>query len=227
MSFSLGDPDQHPGSIESRRDQAPPATRVAVRRLRDPRMWIGVLLVAVSALIGGRALAAADDTVELWSARRDLPIGVPIAASDLVSTSAHFADAATLHGYVAVTTSLVGHQLTQPIEAAQLIPSTAVGPAVPPVAELPLGVAAADLPADLAAGDRVDVWALPDDRQPGTLARVSRVVHAVRVVDIAAPTISGSDGEREVLLAVDPSADVRSMLGALAGARPVLIRVGE
>jgi hypothetical protein len=227
MSFSLGDPDPQADSGEQPREaSAPRATRATARRLRDPRMWIGVLLVAVSALAGGRVLAVANSTVEVWSAGRDLPRDATIALSDLVSTSVHFSDSDTIRSYVPVARSLLGHQLAQPLEAGQLIPAAAVGSVDPPVAELPLGVAAADLPADLAAGDRVDVYALPDDQQSNAVTDVSRVVRGIRVLDVAAPEISAAGGQREVLLAVDPTADLRSVLGALVGARPVLIRVG-
>jgi hypothetical protein len=189
-------------------------------------MWIGVLLVAVSAMVGGRALAAADDTVELWAAARDLPAGVPIATADLVSTSVHFADARTLDSYVAASSALVGRALAQPVGAGQLISSSAVGRAGQSASELPIGIAAADLPADLAVGDRVDVWALPDDGPSAGPARASRVIRDVRVVAVTAPEIAAAGGEREVLLAVESSADVESVLVAVAGSRPVLVRVG-
>ena len=35
---------------------------------RDPRLWIGVVLVAASVVAGARLLAAADDTVQVWAA---------------------------------------------------------------------------------------------------------------------------------------------------------------
>jgi hypothetical protein len=189
-------------------------------------MWIGVLLVAVSALVGGRALADADDTVELWAAARDLPVGVPIAAADLVSTSVHFADAQTVDRYVAAASALVGRPLAQPVGAGQLIPTSAVGRAAESASEIPVGVAAADLPADLAVGDRVDVWSLPDDGPSGGSGRASRVIRGVLVVAVGTPEIAAAGGERQVLLAVESSADVESVLGAVAVARPVLVRVG-
>jgi hypothetical protein len=227
MSFLIGDPASRSTRAEEAAERtSPPATRAAVRRLRDPRMWIGVLLVAVSAMVGGRVLAGADDTVELWAAARDVSAGVPIVAADLVSTSVHFADTQTIDGYVAAASALVGRPLAQPVEAGQLIPSSAVGPAEQSTSEVPIGVAAADLPADLAVGDRVDVWALPDDGHSGGPIRVSRVIRSVRVVAVAAPEIAAAGGEREVLLAVESSAEVESVLGGVAGARPVLVRVG-
>jgi hypothetical protein len=228
MSFLLGDATQLAERADEMAERtSPTATRVAVHRLRDPRMWIGVLLVAVSALVGGRALAATDDTVELWAAARDLAAGAPIVAADLASTSVHFADAQIGDGYVATASTLVGRQLAQSVRAGQLIPSSAVGPAEQPTSELPVGVAAADLPGNLGVGDRVDVWVLPDDVRSGGPVRVTRVLRAARVAAVTAPQVAGSGGEREVLLAVESSPEVESVLAALVGARPVLVRVGD
>jgi hypothetical protein len=186
-------------------------------------MWVGVLLVAMSATVGGRVLAASDDTVGLWSAARDLPAGTQIASSDIVMTSAHFADAGTADGYLPIESAVVGQQLAQPVLAGDLIPSAALQAATRPAAELPIGVAAADLPSDLAVGDRVDVWAVPADQQRGD---VTRVIGDVRVVAVSRPQIEAAGGDREVLLSVDSAAAVAAALRGLAGARAVLVRVG-
>jgi hypothetical protein len=51
-------------------DTGTPALRVRRPGWRDPRLWIGVVLVAGSVVAGARLLAAADDTVQVWSPRR-------------------------------------------------------------------------------------------------------------------------------------------------------------
>jgi hypothetical protein len=225
MSFSLGSQAFEPGhpapTVSDPSPASPPASRVGARRLRDPRLWVGVLLVAGSAMVGGRVLAAADDTVELWSAAHDIPAGAEIAVDDLVVTSVHFADADAAKAYLLAGSSLTGSRLAQSLSAGQLIPSSAVEAAAEPAPELPLGVAAADLPADLAPGDRVDVWALPAERDAGG---VTLVMRDVRVVAVSAPSVAAAGGDREVLVAVG-NADVESALVDLAGARPVLVRV--
>ncbi|HRK48490.1 MAG TPA: hypothetical protein PK324_22875, partial [Nocardioides sp.] len=47
---------------------------------RDPRLWVGVVLVAVSVVVGSRTLAAADDTVQVWAAAADLGVGQRVEA---------------------------------------------------------------------------------------------------------------------------------------------------
>ena len=56
-------------------DAATPAQRVRRPGWRDPRLWIGVVLVAGSVVAGARLLAAADDTVQVWAAATDLGAG--------------------------------------------------------------------------------------------------------------------------------------------------------
>jgi hypothetical protein len=227
MSFLLGETARRSESGDDPSVRpSPPATRATTRRLRDPRMWIGVLLVAAAAMVGGRLLAAADDVVEVWAAARDLPADASISAGDLVATSVHFDDADSLVAYVPIDSELVGGQLVQPVEAGQLIPSSAIGNGAPPIAELPVGVAAADLPPDLSAGDHVDVWVVPDDGQAAGPMRVAPVLRDVRIISVTAPEIAAAGGERQVLIAVDTTSQVESALSALSSARPVLVRVG-
>ena len=42
---------------------------------RNPRLLLGLVLVAGSVVLGARLLAAADDTVGVWAVARDLPAG--------------------------------------------------------------------------------------------------------------------------------------------------------
>jgi hypothetical protein len=224
MSISVGGGTARRREPSEHADLASPAaTRAAVRRLRDPRLWAGVLVVALSATVGGRVLAAADDTVQLWSATRDLPVGARVEPGDVAATSVHFADVATADGYLSVDASIVGRHLEQPVGAGQLIPSAALGSGAAPISELPVGVAAADLPPDLAVGDRVDVWALPDEGQGG---EVARVIRDVRVAAVGDPELAVGGGDHEVLLAIESPADVAAALRGLAAARVVLVRVG-
>src|SRR5215213_7649496 len=70
---------------------APVASRAQAPGWRDPRVAIGVVIVAVSVLIGARVLAGADDTIAVWSVRNDVPTGSTLEAGDLVSVRVHFA----------------------------------------------------------------------------------------------------------------------------------------
>ena len=90
---SLGDLTPHPTPT--------PATRATRPGWRDPRLWIGVAIVAVSVVAGAQLLAAADDSVAVWSTTGDLAVGAEVTAGDLESRQVRFVDAADLDRYVA------------------------------------------------------------------------------------------------------------------------------
>ncbi len=53
----------------------PRATRSRRPGWRNPRLLLGIVLVAGSVVLGARLLAAADDTVAVWAVAADLPTG--------------------------------------------------------------------------------------------------------------------------------------------------------
>ena len=53
----------------------PRATRSRPPGWRNPRLLLGIVLVAGSVVLGARLLAAADDTVAVWAVSADLPDG--------------------------------------------------------------------------------------------------------------------------------------------------------
>src|SRR3954451_1927034 len=73
---------------------------------RNPRLILGLLLVAASVVVGARLRAAADDTVGVWVLARDLPAGATIDSGDLQRRQVRFPDAETADGYVAADDAL-------------------------------------------------------------------------------------------------------------------------
>lgn len=137
----------------------------AVRRLRrptwrDPRLGVGVLLVAASVALGTWAVRDAADTVEVYATREAVTPGQSLDASALVVQEVRLgaqeslylrADADLPEGAVAVRT----------VGAGELVPRSALGlsddvDARPVVVPLD-----ASVPADLAAGSVVDLWLAP------------------------------------------------------------------
>ncbi|MBW6551905.1 hypothetical protein MMA91_24640, partial [Salmonella enterica] len=53
----------------------PPAVRASTPGWRDPRLWVGVAIVAVSVVGGARLLASADDTVAVYGVVTDMGAG--------------------------------------------------------------------------------------------------------------------------------------------------------
>jgi hypothetical protein len=207
---------------------SPAAARQQRRRWRDPRLWLGIVLVLGSVLVGAKVLAAADDTVAVWELAHDIPAGTGVGTGDLRVTRVHFDEASVALLYVAAGRPLAaGTQATRDLHAGELLEASAVSSvASPPTRQLPLGVDAAHQPADLRAGDHVDVWAVPgspDGRGTGQAAP-ARVLHDVVVLAVGG-SATGVSGDRQVLFGIGASVDVSVVLRQMAGAVVVLVRL--
>ncbi|MDQ4008995.1 MAG: hypothetical protein M3211_12935, partial [Actinomycetota bacterium] len=181
--------------------ESPVAHRLSLRRWRDPRLWVGLLLVASSVVVGGRLLAAADDTVGVWAVARDLGTGAPLTPDALVVEQVRFADAVTAGRYLPTsrpvpTDAVVARDLT----AGELVARASIAAQAGTAFELPVVVGPGGAPEDLRVGDVVDVWVGPQAGS-GSDAPARRLLTAVPVVGAARS--SGPFGEaatRQVLL---------------------------
>ncbi len=153
-----------------------------VRRV-DGRLVLGLVLVAVSVLGGLTLFAAADHTVAVLAAARDLPAGHVVERGDLRVTRVR-TDGNVLASLVRGdrADALVGRVLVEPVARDALVPSASVGHGpvdgremtVPITPEHALGGA-------VRVGDRVDV--LATFAKGGKDARTLTVVHGAQVVD--------------------------------------------
>lgn len=198
-----------------------PALRLRRPGWRDPRLWVGIALVAASVLLGARLLATADDTVGVWAARVDLPAGSRLSAADLVVEQVRLDDA-TAAGYLgADQTPPESWSLQRTVGAGELLPLAAIGE-TSEVVEVPIAVAPDQIPGSVVAGSVVDVYLL-DSRAPGP------ALADVTVLDASLPeeelAVSGS---RRLVLAVpqDAAAGFLRDLGAQTDPRVTVVRRG-
>lgn len=138
----------------------PVATRTGRSGWRDPRLWIGVLLVTASVAAGARLLASADDTVAVWSAGTELGAGADVAESDLEVRRVRFADAAELDLYFradqAVPADLV---MVRGVGDGELLPRSAVGHRDETgLLHVPLEVEPHHVPPAVTTGSVIDVY---------------------------------------------------------------------
>lgn len=187
-----------------------------------------MVLVAASVVLGARVLAAADDTVEVWSVRADLPAGAPISTADVEVVSVRFTDGRQASAYVSAADPVPGDAvLARPVTAGELLARAALGgtPGGEHV-EVPLAVPADGVVATLEVGHRVDVWVTPPTVQ-GEEPVAERVLSDVRVVEVPlAETALGPSTTRQVVVGV-PLED-ETLLGAalarLADGTAVVVR---
>lgn len=208
---------------------SPPAQRLQSRRWRDPRLWLGVVLVLVSVLAGATLFARADDTVAVWAADSDLHAGMPLTSDELHSTRVHFAGSSDAARYLRASEPIPpGAVAARDVAAGELVAVSAVSTSGASPDRLPLAVSSAGLPADLSAGDTVDVWAVPAADASSTERRDSSLVlDDVTVTSLGAEAAGGLDATREVVVALPAQADVGDVLDALSGSDVVLVLVGR
>jgi hypothetical protein len=187
---------------------------------------VGVLLVAVSVVVGSRLLAAADDTIPVWRLTGDIQAGAEVAPTDVEVAHVHFDDSSTAATYLAADSPLpAGLRAAHPLTSGELLAASSVDSedvAVP--RQLPLGVTAAGVPTGLGTGDVVDVWAVPPPDAPASGS--ARVLQGVTVVGMSDAGPSGIASDRQVLVAVPEDVDLATALDELSGSTVVLVRVG-
>lgn len=207
----------------------PAATRATTPGWRDPRLWVGLVLVTGSVVAGARILSGADDLTPVWAASSDLVAGQTLTAADLVPARVRFDEAADHARYLGVDDELpAALTLTRPLSAGELVPAAALGedPADDTVS-LSLAVATEHVPTDLARGSRVDVWVVADRTVAPRRGRPPAEMVLGDVVVLDAPVVSdafASATSRQLVLAV-PETDEESLGEVLAAVGDDRVRV--
>ena len=210
---------------------SPRATRHRASAWRDPRLLVGVVLVAGSGLLGA-TLRSGDATVAVWATRDALAEGQPVRADELVRREVRFADQVDANRYVAAADPLPGGAtLARDVGAGELLPRSAIAPdQEAPVVEVPLGVAGEAVPATVRTGSVVDVWVAPSpDRVTANAAdRAARLVLSdVRVLTVSRGGAAlGAAAERQVVVGLDEAqeSELASALADMAAGDVVLVR---
>ncbi len=205
--------------------KSPAARRVTVARWRDPRLWLGLLLVCGSVVVGAKLLAAADDTVAVWQLGETASAGVPVDASDLRAARVHFEDEAVAAEYWLTSREFpTDARLSRDVSAGELLSAAAIATGdASSLRRMPLNVSSSGYPVGLAVGDHVEVWAVPDD---GRATDPQQVLADVTVMALGADGMAGVGGDRDVAVSLPTDADVAEALRSLNGALVVLIMIG-
>lgn len=202
-----------------------PAIRAQPPGWRDPRLWVGVAIVAASMAGGARIVGAADDTVSVWAAARDLAPGHTVVADDLVPTRVHFEDPADQRRYLATGDRLPDDlHLVRGLGAGELVPAGALGSPASGALTLSLAFPPELVPSGVRVGSRVDVWVLGEDRRGAE--DTEAVLTDVVVVDApsAVDSLGSPTGGRQLVLAV-PEGESGALAEVLAASSDGRVRV--
>ncbi len=191
----------------------PTARRAAAPGWRDPRLWIGVAVVAASVLVGALVLGTSDDTVAVWAATDTMGQGHTLTADDLTLRRVGFADAGDADLYLRADEQLPsGLHLLHAVAAGELLPRAAVGSDdTSDLRQVPVSVASDQVPGSVGEGDVVDVYLRPSTRSGCDTTSVCSghpVLSGVTVLDAPpADQAFGAQGGRMLVLGVrDPDA---------------------
>ncbi|MDQ3627466.1 MAG: hypothetical protein M3419_01345 [Actinomycetota bacterium] len=219
-----------PPGHETTTGTAPPARRLERVRWRDPRLAVGVVLVAGSVVLGARVLATADDTTRVWTLREDLAAGAVLDPSLVEVTDVRFVDDGDLDLYLSASDPLPeGLVLVRDTPAGELLARSGLERAEDRQGvELPLPVLDGALPPDLATGDRVDVWVAPDPGQSEQDSVAEQVLAGAPVLSVerSAGSLAGGSGAVVLVALQDSDATVLpETLTVLGQGSVVLVRV--
>lgn len=184
---------------------APAAVRVARPGWRDPRLWLGVVIVAACVVAGARILGSADDTVSVWAVSGQHPAGATLARSDLVAEKVDFPDAGDLDRYFLTDASLPDDAVyVRPVGDGELLPRSALGSADDDGRlQVPLSVDPGQVPPSVGEGSVVDVWVSgsPTGDLPGDLSKP--VIKRADVVSyVPASESLAASGQAQLTVAV-------------------------
>lgn len=192
------------------------ATRPPRRRVwLDPRLAIGLVLIAASVAGVLGIVSSADASVAVLAARDDLAPGDRIDADDLVETSARLADAALYLDLGDVPDE--GLIVTRAIGAGELVAVTAVGSAAGTRLASVVVTVNGQLPAAVAAGSTVDLWAARKEEST-SFGPPSVIVSGAIVVRVLAQEGIVASGDTTTVEVLVPRLKVARVLEAVANA---------
>lgn len=204
---------------------APQAQRASRPGWRDPRLWAGVAIVAISVVAGARIVGAADETVPVWAAETDLGAGAALSEEDLTVARVRFGDGEDLASYLRADQPLPEGLLLRSVGAGELVPAAAVGSAEESgTVQVPIAVEPEQVPPSVGPGAVVDVYVLG----PGELGERGEAAPALAGASVVdAPAIEdsfGTSGKQQLVLAV-PEADAQRFFALVGSADQATVTV--
>jgi hypothetical protein len=187
---------------------APAARRASPPGWRDPRLWVGLAIVAASIVAGALVLGTSDETVPVWAAADTLGAGHVLTADDLAVRRVRFEDTDAASLYFRADRQLSADlRLSRDVAAGELLPRGAVTTADRrELRQVPVSVAPDQVPTGVGVGDVVDVYlrpATPTACHDSSVCDGLPVLSTVTVVDAPpAEEAFGADGTRMLVLAM-------------------------
>lgn len=196
----------------------PPAARLRRPTWRDPRLLVGVVVVALSVALGSWAVTSASGTVAVYAAGPALTPGSTVTAADLRVVDVRLG--AESERYLPVEDGLPAEAVVlRTVAAGELVPAAALGSADDLAVRAVAVPVTTGLSDRIVAGATVDLWYVPpqDAAAQDAAAVPEMLVGGVTVAEVAevqGTLVVGGPVTVHLLVAVD---DLPAVLAAVAG----------
>lgn len=201
---------RHDGRVNLGITDVPAARRSSPPGWRDPRLWIGLAIVAASILVGALVLGTSDDTVPVYAAADALGEGHVLTADDLAVRRVRLDDDTASLYFPADDQLPADLRLDRDVAAGELLPRAAVTRGdTRELRQVPISVSPDQVPGTVGVGDLVDIYLRPAARTSCADTPVCDgrpVLSGVTVSDAPPPDVAfGADGRRTLVLAMSAS----------------------
>lgn len=198
---------------------APAANRLRRPSWRDPRLVVGLLLVATSVAAGSWVVSAAQASTPVWAARGTLTPGVEITAQQLEVAEVRLSGAQRAEYLDATQPVPADLVVLRTVEAGELVPLSAVGDRAS-LSVHPVPLTVADPGGSVTEGAVVDLWFVPE--QDAAAPEPSPLARTLTVVEVAKPSGAFAQGQTVVHVLV-PEEELAAVLAATAAAGSVRV----
>ncbi|QGH68862.1 hypothetical protein [Pseudactinotalea sp. HY158] len=178
---------------------------------RDPRLGVGVVLVAVAVALGAWTFAQADRTEPVYQASRVLTPGEPLDSSTLTLTRARLTGLS--EHYLTPDTLEPGSVATRTIGARELVPAGAAGD--PGSLDLRPMTVTTTAASPLSAGSVVDVWVAAPDPETRAFADPELLARELTVRSVTEDTSVFAVGGGQAIEVLVPEELVAALLDAI------------
>ncbi len=220
-------------SDQPTRGAVAPARRLRPPGLRDPRLILGVVVMALSVLTGALLIGDHDRVHTALVLRHDIRAGESVGPGDVRRVRVDLSGAAGSRYFLDGAGPSPGRRADREMAAGELLPRSAVSAGTDSaLTQLPLSVAADDLPAGVRVGSTVDVWVLPEGVRAQAEPRAQLVLGEVPVMRIGGGgSALAPESTRQVIVGVSASGEgrqrvVASALGRAASGRVLITSRG-
>lgn len=188
---------------------SPNARRRGGAAWRDPRLWVGLVILTGSVLAGVVVLSVPEPNgARVWVASHDLEPGMPVTRSDLTPRTVDLGDT-TGETYLSGQTPPEGMVLRRAVGKGELLPRSALASSEhSALVQVPVTTGAGGVPVTVSTGSLVDVWVVPEPAAGKRPSSAIQVFDDIRVV--AAPTADGAlapAAHRRLVLGIPPGHD--------------------